>query len=103
MFFAECEKCLVFSFPFSVMLLEFPSASGSLQESFLKRKRSFIQKSLERVEEIKNRERKNEKPEARQFQRGKSEKLSRQKESFLLTGMFIWGHDVGVGMPLVAV
>ncbi|XP_066845985.1 centrosomal protein of 295 kDa isoform X3 [Anser cygnoides] len=70
----------------AVMLLEFPSASGSLQESFLKRKKSFIQKSLERVEEIKNRERKNEKPEAKQFQRRKSEKLSRQKESFLLTG-----------------
>ncbi|XP_035184616.1 centrosomal protein of 295 kDa isoform X2 [Oxyura jamaicensis] len=70
----------------AVMLLEFPSASGSLQESFLKRKKSFIQKSLERVEEIKNKERKNEKPEARQFQRRKSEKLSRQKESFLLSG-----------------
>lgn len=78
------------SFSFSVMRLEFPSASGSLQESFLKRKKSFIQKSLERVEEIKNRERKNEKPEAKPFQRRKSEKLSRQKESFLLPGMFIW-------------
>ncbi|EOB06271.1 Leucine-rich repeat-containing protein KIAA1731, partial [Anas platyrhynchos] len=70
----------------AVMRLEFPSASGSLQESFLKRKKSFIQKSLERVEEIKNRERKNEKPEAKPFQRRKSEKLSRQKESFLLPG-----------------
>ncbi|NXI65357.1 CE295 protein, partial [Anseranas semipalmata] len=70
----------------AVMLLEFASASGSLQESFLKRKKNFIQKSLERVEEIKNRERKNEKPEARQFQRRKSEKLSRQKESSLISG-----------------
>ncbi|XP_032063483.1 centrosomal protein of 295 kDa [Aythya fuligula] len=70
----------------AVMCLEFPSASGSLQESFLKRKKSFIQKSLERVEEIKNRERKNEKPEAKPFQRRKSEKLSRQKECFLLPG-----------------
>ncbi|KFV16749.1 Centrosomal protein KIAA1731, partial [Tauraco erythrolophus] len=69
----------------AVMLLEFPSTPGNLQESFLKRKKNFIQKSLKRVEEIKNKERKNEKPEARQFERGKSEKLSRQKESFLLS------------------
>ncbi|XP_074672388.1 centrosomal protein of 295 kDa isoform X2 [Strix aluco] len=65
----------------AVMLLEFAAAPGSLQESFLKRKNNFIQKSLKRVEEMKKRERENEKPEARQFQRGKSEKLSRQKES----------------------
>ncbi|NXK46578.1 CE295 protein, partial [Chauna torquata] len=70
----------------AVMLLEFASAPGNLQESFLKRKKNFIQKSLKRVEEIKNRERKNEKPEARQFQRRKSETLSRQKESFLISG-----------------
>ncbi|NXL01939.1 CE295 protein, partial [Mesembrinibis cayennensis] len=68
----------------AVMLLEFASAPD-LQESFLKRKKDFIQKSLKRVEEIKNKERKNEKPEAKQFQRGKSEKLSRQKESLLLS------------------
>ncbi|XP_042648365.1 centrosomal protein of 295 kDa isoform X2 [Tyto alba] len=65
----------------AVMLLEFAAAPGSLQESFLKRKNNFIQKSQKRVEEIKNRDRKNEKPEARQFQRGKPEKLSRQKAS----------------------
>ncbi|NXF60189.1 CE295 protein, partial [Ciccaba nigrolineata] len=65
----------------AVMLLEFAAAPRSLQESFLKRKNNFIQKSLKRVEEMKKRERENEKPEARQFQRGKSEKLSRQKES----------------------
>ncbi|KFR02861.1 Centrosomal protein KIAA1731, partial [Nipponia nippon] len=70
----------------AVMLLEFASTPGNLQESFLKRKKDFIQKSLKRVEEIKNKERKNEKPEAKQFQRGKPEKLSRQKESFLLSG-----------------
>ncbi|NXF50187.1 CE295 protein, partial [Oceanites oceanicus] len=70
----------------AVMLLEFAATPGSLQESFLKRKKNFIQKSLKRVEEIKNKERENEKPEARQFQRGKSEKLSRQKESFLISG-----------------
>ncbi|NXC48365.1 CE295 protein, partial [Penelope pileata] len=70
----------------AVMLLEFDSAApGSLQESFLKRKKDFIQKSLKRVEEIKNRERKNENPGARQFQR-KSEKLSRQKEPRLISG-----------------
>ncbi|XP_026720151.1 centrosomal protein of 295 kDa isoform X2 [Athene cunicularia] len=65
----------------AVMLLEFAPAPGSLQESFLKRKNNFIQKSLKRIEEMKKRERENEKPEARQFQRGKSEKLKRQKES----------------------
>ncbi|NXN37857.1 CE295 protein, partial [Rhinoptilus africanus] len=69
----------------AVMLLEFAATPGSLQESFLKRKKNFIQKSLRRVEEIRNKERENEKPEARQFQRGKSEKLSRQKASFLIS------------------
>ncbi|NXK22422.1 CE295 protein, partial [Arenaria interpres] len=67
----------------AVMLLEFTATPGSLQESFLQRKKDFIQKSLKRVEEIKNKERENEKPEARKFQRGKSEKLSKQKGSFL--------------------
>ncbi|NXG75723.1 CE295 protein, partial [Baryphthengus martii] len=70
----------------AVMLLEFEATPGSLQESFLKRKKNFIQKSLKRVEEIKNKERENEKPESRQFQRSKSEKLTRQKESFLISG-----------------
>ncbi|NXX53895.1 CE295 protein, partial [Scopus umbretta] len=69
----------------AVMLLEFASTPGNLQESFLRRKKNFIQKSLKRVEEIKNKERNNEKLEAKQFQRGKSEKLSRQKESFLIS------------------
>ncbi|XP_071659492.1 centrosomal protein of 295 kDa isoform X2 [Patagioenas fasciata] len=68
------------------MLLEFASTPGSLQESFLKRKQNFIQKSLKRVEEIKNKERENAKPKARQFQRGKSEKLSRRKESIPASG-----------------
>ncbi|NXS53462.1 CE295 protein, partial [Brachypteracias leptosomus] len=67
-------------------LLEFAATPGSLQESFLKRKKNFIQKSLKRVEEIKNKERENEKPEAKQFQRLKSEKLGRQKESFHISG-----------------
>ncbi|NXT50117.1 CE295 protein, partial [Pluvianellus socialis] len=70
----------------AVMLLEFTTPPGSLQESFFKRKKSFIQKSLKRVEEIKNKARENEKSGARQFQRGKSEKLSRQKAPFLLSG-----------------
>ncbi|NXE26099.1 CE295 protein, partial [Ardeotis kori] len=69
----------------AVMLLEFAATPGSLQESFLKRKKNFIQKSLKRVEEIKNKERENEKPKAKQFQRRKSEKLSRQKSSFLIS------------------
>ncbi|XP_062423318.1 centrosomal protein of 295 kDa isoform X4 [Rhea pennata] len=67
--------------PKEVMFLEFASAPESLQESFLKRKKNFIQKSLRRVEEIKNKERKNKRPEAGQFQRRKAEMLSRQKES----------------------
>ncbi|XP_059673083.1 centrosomal protein of 295 kDa [Gavia stellata] len=69
----------------AVMLLEFASTPENLQESFLKRKKNFIQKSLKRVEEIKNKERKNEKPEAKQFQRKKCEKFSRQKASFLIS------------------
>ncbi|NWX24618.1 CE295 protein, partial [Aegotheles bennettii] len=70
----------------AVMQLEFAAVPGSLQESFLKRKKNFIQNSVRRVEEIKNRERENEKPEGRQFQRGKSGKLSRQKESSVISG-----------------
>ncbi|NXK08449.1 CE295 protein, partial [Herpetotheres cachinnans] len=70
----------------AVMLLEFAATPGSLQESFLKRKQNFIQKSLKRVEEIKKKERENEKPEARPFQRAKSEKLRGQKESVLISG-----------------
>lgn len=85
------------------MLLEFASTPGSLQESFLKRKKNFIQKSLKRVEEIKNKERENAKPGARQFQRGKSEKLSRRKESVLVSGRFIWGQDVPLGILSAAV
>ncbi|XP_068001814.1 centrosomal protein of 295 kDa isoform X2 [Melanerpes formicivorus] len=68
----------------AVMLLEFAATPGSLQETFLKRKKSFIQKSLKRVEGIKNRE--ENKPEARQFQRGKSERSNRPKEAFLIPG-----------------
>ncbi|XP_069739483.1 centrosomal protein of 295 kDa [Phaenicophaeus curvirostris] len=67
----------------AVMLLEFAATPGSLQESFLKRKKNFIQESLKRVEEIKTKEREIKKPEAREFQRGKSEKLSRQKKSLV--------------------
>ncbi|XP_058714763.1 centrosomal protein of 295 kDa isoform X2 [Poecile atricapillus] len=68
----------------AVMLLEFASTPGSLQKSFLERKQNFIQESLKRVEAIKNKERENEKLEARKLQGGKSENLrSRQKESGL--------------------
>ncbi|KFW77171.1 Centrosomal protein KIAA1731, partial [Manacus vitellinus] len=71
----------------AVMLLEFATTSGSLQKSFLKRKQNFIQESLKRVEEIKKRERENEKPEARKLRGGKSkESRSRQKEFCLLSG-----------------
>lgn len=98
-FFAESEKCLGFSF--SAMLLESASAPGSLQELFLKRKKDFIQKSLRRVEEIKQRERKNEKPEGRQLQRRKSETLSSQKEHHLIPGMCIWACDMGLGLLLL--
>lgn len=85
------------------MLLEFAATPGSLQESFLKRKKNFIEKSLKRLEEIKNRERENEKPEARQFQRGRSEKLSSQKESLLTSGRFICGQATALGILSVAI
>ncbi|XP_053790250.1 centrosomal protein of 295 kDa isoform X3 [Vidua chalybeata] len=71
----------------AVMLLEFAATPGSLQKSFLKRKQNFMQESLKRVEAIKNKERENEKLEARKLQGGKSENLrSRQKKSGLLSG-----------------
>ncbi|NWT53772.1 CE295 protein, partial [Erythrocercus mccallii] len=71
----------------AVMLLEFAATPESLQKSFLKRKQNFIQESLKRVEAIKNKERENEKLEARKLSGGKSENLqSRQKKSGLLSG-----------------
>lgn len=89
---ATSEEYSACSLPLTVMVLEFVATPGSLQESFLKRKQNFIQKSLKRVEGIKTKERANEKPEARRSQRGKSEKLSRQKESSPISGRFIWGQ-----------
>ncbi|NXL73195.1 CE295 protein, partial [Leptocoma aspasia] len=71
----------------AVMLLEFPATPGSLQKSFLKRKQNFIQDSLKRVEAIKNKDREDEKLEAKKLQGGKPENLrSKQKESGLLSG-----------------
>ncbi|NXA67137.1 CE295 protein, partial [Mohoua ochrocephala] len=67
----------------AVMLLEFAATPGSLQKSFLKRKQNFIQESLKRVEAIKNKERENEKLEARKLQRGRSEKLRSRQQSGL--------------------
>ncbi|XP_068786585.1 centrosomal protein of 295 kDa isoform X1 [Struthio camelus] len=84
----------------AVMLLEFVSTPGSLQESFLKRKKNFIEESQKRVEKIKNRERKNEKPEAEQLQRRKTGKLSRRKESSLTSGRFMWGARRSIWDPL---
>ncbi|NWI13511.1 CE295 protein, partial [Crypturellus soui] len=65
----------------AAMSLEFAFVPGTLQESFLKRKKDFIQKSLRRVEEIKSKERKNGMAEAGPLQRRKTEMLSRQKEA----------------------
>ncbi|KFP88296.1 Centrosomal protein KIAA1731, partial [Acanthisitta chloris] len=70
----------------AVMHLEFAAAPGSLQTSFLKRKQNFIQKSQKRVEEIKNKERESKMLEAKKLQRGKSEKLNRQKEPCHVSG-----------------
>ncbi|NWZ67246.1 CE295 protein, partial [Acrocephalus arundinaceus] len=71
----------------AVMLLEFEATPGSLQKSFLERKQNFIQESLKRVEAIKNKERENEKLEARKLRGGKSQNLRcRQKKSGLLSG-----------------
>lgn len=52
---------------------------------------------------MKNKDRENAKPEARQFQRGKSEKLSKRKESVPASGRFIWGQDVTLGILSAAV
>ncbi|NWJ05954.1 CE295 protein, partial [Crypturellus undulatus] len=65
----------------AAMSLEFASVTRTLQESFLKRKKDFIQKSLRRVEEIKSKERKNGTAEAGPLQRRKTEMLSRRKEA----------------------
>ncbi|NXF15489.1 CE295 protein, partial [Rhodinocichla rosea] len=70
----------------AVMLLEFAATPGSLQKSFLKRKQNFIQESLKRVEAIKNKERENEKLEARKLLGGKSEILRSRQKSGLLSG-----------------
>ncbi|NXX89450.1 CE295 protein, partial [Centropus bengalensis] len=70
----------------AVMLPEFVATPGSLQESFLKRKKNFIQKSLKRVEEIKNKAREHKKPEVGHSQTGKSEKFSKPKESLCASG-----------------
>lgn len=97
------EKHGDFSFSFTVMLLEFAETPGSLQKSFLERKQNFIQESLKRVEAIKNKERENEKLEARKLRGGKSENLRSRQKSGLLSGRFIWGQDIALGIPSVAV
>ncbi|XP_026507387.1 centrosomal protein of 295 kDa isoform X2 [Terrapene carolina triunguis] len=73
----------------AVMLLEFTSTPGSLQESFLRRKKNFIQKSSKRVEEIKNRERSSEKPQAKLFQRDKTERFNMPKEDSPTSGAVV--------------
>ncbi|NWT94066.1 CE295 protein, partial [Urocynchramus pylzowi] len=70
----------------AVMLLEFAATPESLQKSFLKRKQNFIQESLKRVEAIKNKERENEKLEARKLQGAKSENLRSRQKTGLLSG-----------------
>ncbi|NXO83628.1 CE295 protein, partial [Sitta europaea] len=67
----------------AVTLLEFAATPGSVQKSFSQRKQNFIQKSLKRVDEIKNKERENEKLGAGKLQRGKSESLRSRQESRL--------------------
>nr|XP_032632496.1 centrosomal protein of 295 kDa isoform X2 [Chelonoidis abingdonii] len=73
----------------AVMLLEFTSTPGSLQESFLRRKKNFVQKSSKRVEEIKNRERSSEKPQAKLFQRDKTERFNMPKEDSPTSGAVV--------------
>ncbi|XP_065437654.1 centrosomal protein of 295 kDa isoform X8 [Chrysemys picta bellii] len=73
----------------AVMLLEFTSTPGSLQESFLRRKKNFIQKSSKRVEEIKKRERCSEKPQAKLFQRDKTERFNMPKEDSPTSGAVV--------------
>lgn len=71
------------------MLLEFTSTPASLQEAFLKKKKNFIHKSSERIQEIKNRESK--KPQAKLFQRNKTERFHMLNEPSPTSGKnFIW-------------
>ncbi|XP_039351003.1 centrosomal protein of 295 kDa isoform X3 [Mauremys reevesii] len=73
----------------AVMLLEFTSTPGSLQESFLRRKKNFIQKSCKRVEEIQKRERSSEQPQAKLFQRDKTERFNMPKEDSPTSGAVV--------------
>ncbi|XP_039194045.1 centrosomal protein of 295 kDa isoform X1 [Crotalus tigris] len=51
--------------PRDIILSEFAPVHGSLQESFLKRKKDFIERSLKRVEKLKNREQSSEKTQSK--------------------------------------
>ncbi|XP_015265765.1 PREDICTED: centrosomal protein of 295 kDa [Gekko japonicus] len=62
------------------MLLEFPSAPGSLQESFLKRKKKFIEGSSKRLEKIKSRQQRSAKPPLKAPPQ-KTTKLHKAKEN----------------------
>ncbi|XP_075775417.1 centrosomal protein of 295 kDa isoform X3 [Pelodiscus sinensis] len=73
----------------AVMLLEFTSTPCTLQESFLKRKKNFIQKSSKRVEEIKNKERHSEKPQDMLFQREKAKRFHMLKEHSPTSGTVV--------------
>ncbi|KAL8191129.1 UNVERIFIED_CONTAM: hypothetical protein K2H54_068213, partial [Gekko kuhli] len=63
-----------------IMLLEFPSAPGSLQESFLKRKKKFIEGSSKRLEKIKSRQQHSAKPSLKAPPQ-KTTKLHKSKEN----------------------
>ncbi|XP_074840228.1 centrosomal protein of 295 kDa isoform X2 [Carettochelys insculpta] len=73
----------------AVMLLEFTSTPCSLQESFLKKKKSFIEKSSKRVEEIKNGERSSKKPQIKLLQRDKTKKFHLPKEHSPTSGAVV--------------
>ncbi|XP_048350185.1 LOW QUALITY PROTEIN: centrosomal protein of 295 kDa [Sphaerodactylus townsendi] len=47
------------------MFSEFPSAPGSLQESFFKRKKKFIEESSKRLEKVKSRQQRSAKPQVK--------------------------------------
>ncbi|XP_015744690.2 centrosomal protein of 295 kDa, partial [Python bivittatus] len=71
--------------PGGIILSELAPVHGSLQESFLKRKKDFIERSLKRMEKLKNRERSFEKTQTKASQLKKTQ-LHKRKENWTPSG-----------------
>ncbi|KAH0625207.1 hypothetical protein JD844_033443 [Phrynosoma platyrhinos] len=81
------EDCFQKNKPEAVLLT---TASTSLQESFLKRKKDFIERSSKRVEKLKRKEQGSEKPQAKASLQKKAQ-LQKPKEKFPPSGATVSG------------